>query len=334
MILENNSLKDLKAKYELVQTLKKLKNNNITKLEPSFDPLRGFLYNEIDHGQLIEQTKLLQLLEEIGIVDGKISKSIEKCKICDSYQFYINFACTFCKSSAIVQGATIKHDSCGNIDFEYKYIIDDNGLKCEKCNKSLRAIGVDYSKLGYFYECLECRSILPSISQQYLCINCGNYLNHDELSILYLKTYSVNSKKLSEVLDAKTYLFSVIEDLERMGIKSELSASIIGKSKMSHIFELITYNERNLPVLVVDSIQSDNKIDDILVLSFVAKSLDANVPNKILLTIPSIKESLKALANINGVIVIESETTEEATLDLIKTVTEIHNNSNSTGLFK
>jgi hypothetical protein len=234
-----------------------------------------------------------------------------------------------CKSAQIVQGATIKHDSCGNIDFDYKYLREDNSLKCEKCNKSLKAVGIDHSKLGYFYKCLECNSTLPNISNQYLCVNCGNNLSQDELSIQYLKTYFVDFKKLDDTLNANTYLLSVVEELDRLGIKSDLCASMIGRSGMAHVFDLVTYEELKHPFIVVDTLESDNKIEDILVLSFVAKSSDADVPNKILLSIPNMNESLKALASINGIIVIESDTMEEATIDLVNVITEINNNSSS-----
>jgi hypothetical protein len=327
MAFENQSLKSIQTKYEIVRILKKLKNKNISKLEPSFHPSRGIQYNEMDGESLEEQINFLETLEKMDVVIGKVSKSVEKCKFCNSYRFYINLACTLCKSAQIVQGATIKHDSCGNIDFDYKYIREDNSLKCEKCNKSLRAIGIDHSKLGYFYKCLECKSILPNINTRYLCVNCGNNHGHDELSIQYLKTYSVDFNKLSDIINAKAYLLSVVEELDRVGIKSELSASIIGKSGMLHVFELIIYDELKRPFIALCTLESDNMIEDILVLSFIAKSSDADIPNKILLSIPKVKESLKALANINGIIVIESETMEEATLDLVNAITEVYNNS-------
>jgi hypothetical protein len=331
MAFENQPLKSIQTKYRVIQILKELKNKNITKLEPSFHPSHGIQYSEVDGESVEEQINILERLEEMGLVNGKVSKSIEKCKFCNSYRFYINLACTLCKSAQIVQGATIKHDSCGNIDFDYKYLREDNSLKCEKCNKSLKAIGIDHSKLGYFYKCLECKSILPNISNQYLCVNCGNNLGHDELSIQYLKTYFVDSKKLADTLNANAYLLSVVEELDRVGIKSELSASIIGKSDMSHVFELVIYDELKHPFIALDTLESDNKIEDILVLSFIAKSSDAHIPNKILLSIPKLRESLKALARINGIIVIESETIDEATLDLVNAITEIHNNSSSNG---
>jgi TackOD1 domain-containing protein len=331
MIFENSSLKNIQTKYEIVQILKKLKNENITKLEPSFHPSQGIQYDKMDGESLEEQIHILETLEQMGLVSGKVSKSIEKCKFCGSYRFYINFACTLCKSAQIIRGATIKHDSCGNIDFDYKYLRDDNSLKCEKCNKNLKAIGIDHSKLGYFYKCLECKSILPNISNQYWCVNCGNNLSNDELSIQYLKAYSADFKKISDILNPNAYLLSVIEDLDRVGIKSELSASIIGTSGMLHVFELVTYDELKLPFIALDILQSDNKIEDLFVLSFVAKCSDVDIPSKILLSIPKANESIKALANINGIIVIESETMEEATLDLVNAITEIHNNSNSSG---
>ena len=79
---------------------------------------------------------------------------------------------------------------------------------------------------------------------------------------------------------------------------------------------------------MVDTIESNannNKLEEMLVLSFIAKCLDAKVSNKILLAIPSLKESLRDLVNINRIILLESNSKDEAVLELTQAITEIYN---------
>ena len=317
---------DLKNHKELAKILNSIKCKNISKLVTSFKPLVGFSYPQLQHWDLEQQLLFLQACKEIGIVNGKPHDSVMKCDSCNSHSFCMKLACTLCKSSNIIRGTTIQHDSCGNIDFDYKYMTLDGELLCEKCHNRLKAIGLDYSKLGYFYKCLECKAMLPNIDQEYICLKCGKLSNQDELDILQLYAYTINLQKLDEVLNYDNHLLSVVEELDRIGIKSELSGSIVGSSKIEHTFALVAYNEKNLPILVIDIIENNNnKTDEMLVLSFIAKCLDAKISNKILLTISGLKEGLRELININRIILVEANTKDEAVLEVTQIITEIYN---------
>lgn len=319
---------DLKNHKELAKILNSIKSKNISKLETSFKPLLGFSYPQLQDWDLGQQLIFLEACKEIGIVNSKLHGSVMKCDACNSHSFCMRVVCTLCRSSNIIRGTTIEHDSCGNIDFDYKYMSSDGALQCEKCNKKLKAIGLDYSKLGYFYKCLECKAMLPNIDHHYICLQCGKSSYQDELHILHLHTYTVNPQKLDELLNYDNYLLSVVEELDRIGIKSKISGSIIGTSKLQHNFALVAYNEEILPTLVVDTIESNannNKVEEMLVLSFIAKCLDAKVSNKILLAIPSLKESLRDLVNINRITLLEANSKDEAVLELTQAITEIYN---------
>jgi hypothetical protein len=313
---------------EIRKVLADIKTRNAAKIEPFFKTSIGFLYPGIDHHSLDEQIQFFDLCKKRGVVDGKPCQSILKCRSCNSYIFYTVFTCTMCRSPNFIRGTAIQHDFCGNIDFDYKYNKSNDILKCEKCNKELKGIGIDYSKIGYFYKCLKCGAMLPGTDQQYVCTQCGGHFTAEELQILQLEEYTVNFQRLDELLNANLYLDSVTEDLSRVGIKSEISGSIIGLSKMQHSFDLISFDEENHPIALIDIINLDNEEDAMTILSFIAKCADfVSIPNKILVAIPNLRQSLKDLVTNNKIILIESRTEDEAAVDLLQIIPEIHNSS-------
>ena len=310
------------TKEELAKILK----NNTKKFKPSFEPILGYHYKEIERYSLEEQIKYFESLDKLGIVSSRPVESIVKCKRCNFHSFDIRLVCTSCRSFNIVYGTVIEHDLCGNVDFDNKYIALDGTLVCAKCNKKLKAIGVDYSKPGYFYECLECKSLLPDIDRHYICLKCGESSTEDELDLLQLHTFTVNYEKLAELLNHPCRTISFVEQLDKVGIKSTSSGSILGASQTRHTFDLVVYNEKNAPTLVMDVIepdQSDQNKEENHLLSFIAKCTDANISSKVILAIPNLKRNLKSLINLNGGIVIESLTKDDAISEVVATVCQL-----------
>lgn len=321
---------------ELLKILNFIKNNNIKELDPSVDTNGRFSYTIIGQYSIEEQRSFLETCVRNGIFNGKTSMSLLSCSYCDSIHFFNKFTCTLCKSSNIIRSTAIEHDHCGNIDFVSNFLTSDGSLTCKKCNKQLNSIGVDYSQLGYFYKCLECKTMLSNIDQYYTCLNCNRSSINEELKILQLFRYTISQEKLSEKLNDENFMFSVVEELGRVGIESKQLDSLTGTSKIQHTFSLIVYDNKKKPFIVVDIIQfeelnnnNNKKIetdnDYIDILSFIGKCLDIKVSNKILLAIPSLKERLRELININKIILVESKTKDDAVLDLCTAITEIYN---------
>jgi hypothetical protein len=318
-----------------------IKNKNAVKIEPSFEPTLGFIYTEIEHlNSLEEQVEFLESGVKIGIFDAKPSISLLNCSSCNSLYFATKFVCIFCKSHNVTRGEMIAHDSCGNIDFDYKYMSPNGNLVCEKCNNQLKTIGIDYSRLGHFYKCLDCRATLPNIDQIYVCLRCSKSSLSHELGNMVLSTYTINTQKLTDNLYTDNFLFSVVQELDRLGIKSSLSETVVGTSKMSHTFSLVVYDETHVPFVAVDVIESSSSSSsssyskvhndiqadyDMLLLAFIGKFSDVQVPYKVLLSIPPLKEKHRDLANINKVILVQSDNKHDAILQLSQTIAEIYN---------
>jgi len=305
--------------------LMNFRTKNISTLEPKFERKKGYCYNELDHGRTLrEQIFFLNEYQKKSWLSEKDAVAVLQCPHCSSDQLCVSFQCQLCSSSNISRGTAIQHDYCGNIDLDHKYVSPDGSLLCRKCKKALNAIGVDYLRLGSYYKCGKCGALLPTISHHYQCFECGKASTQEELKIIRLPIYSVNHEILKETLDRGSNLGATVTELKKLGINAIPYGSINGLSKIKHTFPLLIFDNKELPLLVVEIIESnnnDNNYDELNLLSFIARCNDAKIINKVLVVKPSLDENLRHLAEINGVVVIESKTDDpvlSGLVDIIK----------------
>ena len=308
---------DIPPTKNLQKMLKTLKKDpQHTSYEPVFIPGRGFCYEGLESfGNIGEQIELFKALEKVGVVGStKISASLLNCSSCNSPYFSIKNLCRFCRSSNIVLGTVIEHDLCGNVDFDYKYNSVDGKLICERCNKELKALGVDYSKTSRCYKCLQCNSILPSTEQYNGCLNCGKFSVQDDLHLLQLFAYTINPEKLLSIIDKNNYLDLIRERLTKTGIKVSFPGTVTGSSNIEHQFDLVVFNDdqNGLPVLVGDFLElsvqendSTNGNAETLILSFIGRCIDIKARNKVFMSFSKFSERAKKLANAHGVHLVE-----------------------------
>jgi hypothetical protein len=214
----------------------------------------------------------------------------------------------------------VQHDQCGNVDFDYNFVAEDSSLHCKKCNKTLKAIGVDYSRMGSYFKCHKCSVLLPTVARSYQCFECGKASEEEELNIVRLPTYTVNREGIVNAIDQSTDLDATAKELEKLGIKAIPNGSITGLSRINHTFALIIYDKRDLPLMVVEIIGSNSEAEQSL-LSFIARCNDAKILDKVLIARRSLNPNLKELAEINSVKVVESDNNDAvpaALLDVIK----------------
>jgi hypothetical protein len=312
-------------KPEAVKMLNRIRDNHIKRFEPSFEPVTGFLYKDIEYQGLGEQIKFLQQLEETGIIIPESHNSILKCNFCSCYTFCVRYRCSVCESYNITEGTAIQHDICGNIDFDYNYRAAGDLLRCQNCGKALKAIGVDYSKIGHFFKCMNCMEILPTAGQQYICLNCGRPSTHEELQILQIFTYGINYHKLSDALDKVNYLLPVVEELDRHGIRSSFQGSITGMSNTQHQFSLVIYDDKNNPLLLLEEMPEfyNSANHNAFIFSFVGRCLDIQCPRKFLLIFDIIEEGLRRFVESNGIVMLRTTSKEDAALEITQKLTEM-----------
>jgi Thaumarchaeal output domain 1 len=335
MTLTNQSIKKPFENIELSKLLDGLRQKNSSsanvfrlpvRLEPSFHPGRGFFYPDIELTTLEEQTSFLESFGKTDIVTRSPSILIMQCSFCNSHKFSFTFVCKLCKSPNILRGSAISHEPCGNIDLYDKYVTDDGTLVCQKCNKNLKAIGLDYSKLDHIYNCLNCKALLSDIDQFYKCLDCGKSSTLEESRILLLNEYVFDVEKLSNIVNIDKSMLSVIKELDKLGIKAVYQGAVTGVSRMPHIFSLVVYAEKvQQPFLVADIIETDHKTDEMRLLSFIGKCVDTRIKNKIIVAVPSLEEEgLRELINANGIMLVELRSKEHITFELVKAVEEIY----------
>ncbi len=332
MMSSNQSVKKPFESGELSTLLDRLRKKNLSistvfrlpgRLEPSFHPGRGFFYPDIEFATLEEQTRFLESFERMGIATRIPTISIMQCSFCSSHRFCSTLVCKLCRSPDILRGSAIAHDACGNIDLSDKYRNEDGTLVCHKCNRSLKAIGVDYSTLNPIYHCLNCKALLSDIGQFYKCLDCGKSSTPEEFRILLLNQYVFDIDKLSNIVNVDKSVLSIVKELENVGIKAVHQGAVIGASRIPHIFSLVAYAEKEEhPFLVAEIIETDDRTDEMRLLSFIGKCVDSRIENKIIVAIPNLKEEMRELVNSNGIMLIESRAMEDITFELVKAVEE------------
>lgn len=303
----------------------KIKSKEVTRIEPVFQPKLGLVFKWFENYPYEELKQILDMLEQEGVLTREPFSSTLKCRFCSSYRLTTRFICTICRSSNVTRGRVIEHLVCGNIDLDEKYITTDGSLVCKKCRKRVNAIGVDYSRPGFFYKCADCHATLPNAENQYVCVECGNPSLMDDLQVQQLFAYIViDREKLSIVLKETDFLFDcVVETLNKIGIRSVSLGEVIGLSKIRHTFELVVYDDESEPILVVDTLRED--ADETKIMAFHAKCDDSSrltkkVLARIIIALPRLKKEVNNLVGSLGIIVIQSETKEQAISQLVQII--------------
>jgi hypothetical protein len=324
------SSRDSNKTNEMIKNLRKLDHELFA---PSFEPDVGFCYNELESFNLKDQVLFFKALEKAGaVMSDKVQFTILKCSSCDFPYFCIKYVCTICRSSNIVRGTAIEHDSCGNVDFDYNFMDTDGKLKCGKCQEELKAVGVDYSKINNYYKCLDCKLTLQDIEHHYGCLHCGRFLTQEELQALQLFSYKVDGQKLSSILNKNNYVSSLREGLINAGINSNISHELTGTSKIQHTFDLVAYSKDNLPVLVLDVLESSlsrnsNEVQDVetVVLSYISKCVEVKVLNRILICFQELSGRVKQLANAYQINMIETSYQDDRLPEVVSKIVTLCN---------
>jgi hypothetical protein len=291
------------------EMLRRVKERDQSSFEPYFKPNLGFCYNGFESFSLEEQVAFFESLEKSGVASPiKTLFTILKCNKCSSPYFCIKHVCTFCRSSNIARGTAIEHDTCGNVDFDHNYMSHNGKMLCGKCNRELKALGVDYSKISHFYKCQDCNAMLPSIELHYGCLHCGKYSMQDEPEALQLFKYIIEPEKLSALYDKNIYISSIKDRLDKIGIGSKLNDTIAGSSSIQHTFDLAIYDKHDHPLVVVYMLEPTigrDQDDETLVLSFIGRCMDANISNKVLISFLKFGERANVLAYSHALNLIE-----------------------------
>ncbi len=131
-------------------------------------------------------------LIEAGYIDAtNFVERIHLCPICSSDHLIFSECCSKCKSSNLKEEDMIHHFRCANISKESDYQYDDE-LRCPKCKRLLRHIGIDYDRPSKVQTCEECGSMQLHSEMKVVCARCGHQMQPQELKPYDIYQYTFN----------------------------------------------------------------------------------------------------------------------------------------------
>lgn len=139
-----------------------------------------------------------QMLEQGYIEPVKFVERIHLCPMCQSDQLIFAECCTNCKSSNLKEEDMIHHFRCANIAPEREYIYDGD-LRCPKCKKFLRHIGIDYDRPSKVQTCNDCGTTQLHSEMKVICAACGHSTQPHKLTPYDIEEYTFTPKGIQEL---------------------------------------------------------------------------------------------------------------------------------------
>ncbi|MEM2098248.1 MAG: ATPase domain-containing protein [Candidatus Bathyarchaeia archaeon] len=133
----------------------------------------------------------MEKLKDAGVLRSKLHCLSIACPYCESYALIFHLKCPQCESLIFDKGKMIEHFNCGHIDF-YNNFEHGEDLRCPKCQKKLRLVGVDYRNMPLMYRCSN-GHIFSSPVIKLTCTKCQKPFNIDEARITYQNTYELTN---------------------------------------------------------------------------------------------------------------------------------------------
>lgn len=169
-------------------------------------------------------------------------------------------------------------------------------MQCPNCYESSQS---NFSQRGVHYLCLDCSTFVDKPEVFMACTSCG-YSLKSKSSLADFPSYSVPK-------DGALSLEPVVIAANARGWSSHAWQGLLGKSETTHEFTIVISrgkNEGNF--LAIEIATSIGKVSEQTLLTFFAKSFDAGVREKILVTIPKLDDGAKKFADSYGITLIES----------------------------
>ena len=129
-----------------------------------------------------ERMKFNIKMEELGFAEkSKFIEHIHVCPTCGHSHLLFMECCPRCNSSHIHEESMIHHFRCANVSPESTYEYDGE-LRCPKCKKALRHIGVDYDRPARVFTCYECDNTFIASTMRVVCSNCRSVTTPEKLT--------------------------------------------------------------------------------------------------------------------------------------------------------
>jgi len=308
--------------------LRKMLNEGVFEIKPRISE-QGFSYRYIlkDLGLDLsdeEFASILRKLNETGIFEKRHYDSIIACPECGGTIFNIRYHCAACGSTNLSYGEALEHLTCGHIDLVESFAKND--YKCPKCQKRLRAIGVDYRKVGRIYRCVDCGFVSPSIDARTYCTKCGHRIEEDA-EILHGYSYLTSEDKIRSVLESGELVLQVEETLRKLDLRHEVNYTVKGDSGMSHTWPFAVWVKSTSsmsPDLMIEFLlRGDRDELSSKIIKTAVKKVDAGVPAVLLLTQAKPDKTIKQVGGNLNIKIVHVEKPDEVSKRIRDAVKEL-----------
>lgn len=199
--------------------LRFLHSRSDARLEPAIDPRSPVGYSHELARVLLgvapgKETEALQEFEEARLLKGNLVDRIHLCPSCGRYQINFREICPSCRSLNFREEPTVHHFSCGCVSPE-KNFTRGQALKCPKCSKELRHIGVDYDRPLAKLWCEGCGNNFLEPLVQCFCLSCTETFPPEEAVVQSIREYSVTAEGRTAAEDGTLPSLGLIDLLRR-----------------------------------------------------------------------------------------------------------------------
>lgn len=171
---------------------------------PSRDSKIGFKYPYIScyyqDGKDLECLEILEKAKNNNYLNCSVNDKIHTCKSCHSN--YLNFreSCSSCSSIDLKTENIIHHFVCAHVAPESDFI-DGDQLKCPKCDKTLRHIGIDYDKPSTIHKCNSCNHDSQQTEMKAKCIDCNHESALSDLEEFNIYEFELTSLGINSAIN-------------------------------------------------------------------------------------------------------------------------------------
>ena len=305
--------------------MSKFLGGEIDKIEPSFDPKRGYTYDAVEAivSDAVKAETLLVKLYESGILARELQDEVVFCPKCGSAGISIHYCCPYCQSFNIKKSYLIEHVKCGYMDVEANFHKGDK-LVCQKCNDELRKPDVDYRRAGVWCNCRECGKSFDIPIVRMFCRNCRENFTFEDAVIKDVYAYTLIEEARKEASDGLVLISPVCEFFKQNGFEVASPAFLKGKSGANHMFDVAaSKGKTGENMTVVDLASSpENVVSEQPVIAMFAKIFDVSPNRAYLIAIPRLNDNARKMAELYNIQTIEAKNQKEAIDKLKEKVTK------------
>lgn len=298
---------------EAQKVLRAMAEGMLAVAEPTVDFEGGVRYLKVE--ELAEASsstvnRLLDEMESAGFLRSEAVASLAVCPKCGSHKLILQLSCPACGSARVERAPMIEHMACGHVDREERFR-GDGELKCPKCGKTLRGIGVDYRRLGTLTVCLACGGRFPAPMKRYTCSRLHTF-EEAEAAIRHVKACRLNPAKKSFVEGEIIDFQSILKGIAGKGWVFQAPAVLKGRSGVEHQFAFAIWSDgrepsRNHPDVLAEALVSEGEVDSSQVFASLAKIFDVKPWESLLIAVPKVSERARVVARSYDVNVVEAE---------------------------